>query len=88
MIKTIHVTEEHIANGVPEDCFRCAVALAFNEALGGKWEVGIAYAWNNDVVVSQQPMIALPADAQRLIIQFDTTGTASPMSFLVDVPQA
>ena len=36
---TIHVTEDHIDNGIREDCKYCPVALALNEATNWRWRV-------------------------------------------------
>ena len=46
----IQVTEEHIKKGKPEDCGRCAVALAVQEQLPNNYNVGVFKGGeNNDV---------------------------------------
>lgn len=81
---TINVTAEMIADGVAKDCFRCPLALGFSAEFGGRWEVGFTYARRvDDAGNAIGEAVTLPPEASAFISEFDSRGTAEPISFEV-----
>lgn len=78
--QAVNVTAEHIERGLRGDCLNCPAALALQESTNeGVWEVGEYTACFN-----VRNAYGLSPDLIRIIADFDTTGTMSPLTLIID----
>lgn len=77
--QTVNVTAEIIERGRRRGGFTCPVGLALTEAVGPCWvrSYGIKFDW---LYKSYQ----MSGDLSHAIETFDTTGTMSPMTLIID----
>jgi hypothetical protein len=98
---TITVTAEHIAEGKPDNCRDCPVALAILAAMPDARRVSVmqslegrTYTQIRVIPDSTRPAnrttleADLPAEVARFVRAFDHGEPVEPFSFTVDIPEA
>lgn len=81
---TVSVTQKHIEVGIEGNCRKCPVALVIGELLNEGFfvEVGSSELHIfNKVKFSRFCIIKMPAIARELVNCFDSTGSATPITF-------
>lgn len=85
----IQVTQEHIDNGLSDDCILCPIALAFFDVLAigllahvSSGGFRLMRRENKEIVHSGY----LPKEARYFISRFDDCEETKPISFDVDIP--
>ncbi len=73
----IIVTEEHIKNGVPDDCGRCPVALALREN-GINLRVGYEGLYN---FLTIKPLYTISEKVHKFLTDFDNNTPVSKTVF-------
>lgn len=72
----IEVTQEDIVNGLPGDCFRCAIALALFRY------TSLHFAVNEiGLQVEGDDIVEFPSSAQQFVIDFDDGVPVQPFTF-------
>lgn len=79
---TIQITADDIAQGMPDNCSACPVALAVNRALHGWWasSVGKLYVTIVRGRHHEPKMADLPTDLMAFIRAFDAGAPLPPLA--------
>jgi len=80
---TIHVTEDDIKRGQPEDCYFCPIALAAKRDLKEKDLIV-----TSDEIIIEKPHrrgILLPYEAANFVFDFDHDVPVQPINFEIDI---
>jgi hypothetical protein len=83
-MKTIRVTQKHIANGKTHDCFNCPVALALDSAGLGIVKVD-KDGFFIDPPLNHTRYISLPQIAKNFISRFDSGLPVKPITFKLNL---
>jgi hypothetical protein len=92
MIVTVHVTEDHIAHGIPESCSACPVALALIDTFPGSlWFVGNKELTRFESVshFSSTYDLPMPENVRDFADEFDESPnnrSMKPFSFEITIP--
>lgn len=78
---TITVTKADIDEGCPNSSHFCAMALAFERAVGGKVSVGCYAIYTMNRVIPHTP------ESKEFIDDFDNGVKVSPQTFVFEVPE-
>lgn len=87
----VDVTQDHIDNGVPLDCYQCPVASAVEDALGRRainqeWiRVGGEAIWlvTHDAGGRHATPYHIPRSVRRFIARFDAGKPVQPFTFIL-----
>lgn len=89
MIKTVKVTQEHIASGMIEDCHYCPNALGIVDLLlpNVVCQVNTSYAmFKSTVNISLKGLAWMPFAARKFLERFDKGEAVEPYEFLLSIP--
>ena len=82
----MEVTQEHINQGLPEDCGVCPVALAVKEALP---YITRCFVDGNTIELQRTDVQSIPTPliARRFILDFDNKIVGLPFNFDIEVKE-
>lgn len=83
----VEVKQEHIDKGTRCDSFKCAVALAIEEASGGEAKAAVGYGTINITIGDEYGIWKTPPEVYSFMETFDRGSGAQPFAFeLPDKP--
>jgi hypothetical protein len=88
---TVDVTREHLANGRPGNCCRCALALAVVDAIEGAEAARVYYVSRDDIRADVtlagggSLSLAFPPEVVPIMAAIDARRPVAPFSFTAEV---